>query len=379
MAGRSILPLPREVPEADRVFAERYAALDRYLAADELEYVTVWPLAGLGDIRSEIVLEKDLKIGLMSDYELSRALDTGVVPRRFPQSPILMPGEDAVGCLRHCRNLPKTIGPRASEEMLARSEAFEERAQEIRALFEQTLALTFPNPPAITGRLGFAPEKTFHAGGVICQQAPLSLTQRHRCVDIDRDTAASLTATWSQLSAPALLARQKAFALALRRLSYRASRDLAEDEMVDIMVAAEALYLSDLGTNELGFRLALRAAALSDPRELAMTRREVFDLMKAAYQVRSTIVHGNDPKPNHVQVRGQQVALGEFVQATVDIVRQGAREALTRAAGSNSAWPPDWGGLTLPQIGERAAQPGVIRGEDEDADEPPNGQANADD
>lgn len=349
-AGRSVLPLPCEVPELDRVFAERYAALDRYLAADELEYVTVWPLTGLGDLRSEIVLEKDLKIGLMSDYELSRALDVGAVPRLFPQLSILGPGEDSVGCLRYCQNFPKEIGETEPEERGAQAAAFEERCQEIRALFEQALALVFPRPPAVTGRLGLAPDKMFHAGGITYQQVPLSPAQRHLSIDLDSNTAANLETAWSQLSAPGMLASQKGLALALRRLGYRASRNRAEDEIVDIMVAAEALYLSGLGTTELGFRLSLRAVALSDPRGLAMTRREIFDLMKAAYQVRSTIVHGDEPKPNHLQVKGQRVALDEFVQATRDVVVQGAREALARVADPNSTWPPDWDGLTLPQI-----------------------------
>ena len=115
--------------------------------------------------------------------------------------------------------------------------------------------------------------------------------------------------------------------------------------MVDVMVAAEALYLSDLGPDELGFRLALRASVFSDPDRLNMTRREVFDLMKSAYVVRSKIVHGDEPKPKDLKVKGALVGLVEFVQATEEVVRQGLREALNRTA----EWPPDWDGMTLPK------------------------------
>ena len=76
-----------------------------------------------------------------------------------------------------------------------------------------------------------------------------------------------------------------------------------------------------------------------------MTRRNVFDLMKSAYSVRSKIVHGDEPKPKDLKVKGAQVPLAEFVQATEDVVRQGLREALNRAVG----WPPDWDGMTLPK------------------------------
>jgi hypothetical protein len=177
------------------------------------------------------------------------------------------------------------------------------------------------------------------------QEVPLTPVQRSRRMHLDRHASAQLVETWRLLRQPGLLQRQKALALALRRLGYQAHRQRVEDEMVDIMVAAEALYLSDLGPDELGFRLALRASALSDPQELGMTRRNVFDLMKSAYGVRSKIVHGDEPKPKDLKVKGAQVPLAEFVQATEEVVRQGLREALNRAAG----WPPDWDGMTLPK------------------------------
>jgi Apea-like HEPN len=118
--------------------------------------------------------------------------------------------------------------------------------------------------------------------------------------------------------------------------------------MVDIMVAAEALYLSGSETQELGFRLALRASALSNPDELGMTRRDLFDLMKVAYIVRSKIVHGDVPKPKDLKVKGASVSLPEFVQATEGVVRQGLRRALSQATDSRAKWPPDWDAMTLP-------------------------------
>jgi len=37
-------------------------------------------------------------------------------------------------------------------------------------------------------------------------------------------------------------------------MHYRTQRDRVDDELIDVMIAAEALYLSDVGSNELGFR-----------------------------------------------------------------------------------------------------------------------------
>jgi hypothetical protein len=84
------------------------------------------------------------------------------------------------------------------------------------------------------------------------------------------------------------------------------------------------------------------------PHKLGMTRRNGFDLMRAAYVVRSKIVHGNVPQPKHLKVKGVQVSLKDFVQATEEVVRHGLRVALSHAANAMEKWPPDWGGLTLP-------------------------------
>jgi hypothetical protein len=184
---------------------------------------------------------------------------------------------------------------------------------------------------------------------VAFQQVPLTHAQRFRRIHLDEQASSEIVEIWRQLRQPGFLQKQKALALALRRLGYQAHRERVEDEMVDIMVAAEALYLSDLGPGELGFRLALRASALSDPEKLDMTRRNVFDLMKSAYDVRSKIVHGNTPRPRDLKVKGAPVPLADFVQATEEVVRQGLREGLNRAATPRVKWPPDWDGMTLPK------------------------------
>jgi hypothetical protein len=343
LAAQIVLPLPDEVRDLEGAFERRYGGLDRFLAADEIEYVMIWPLPGLTSSEFPILLEQNIEVGIMSDEELTAVLNTGVLRLTFPGMPLLPPQEDQQACLRDRYRLPKVIGEIdvSPKQVLAS----EERLNGIRETMEQGLALLFADPVAISGRVSIHAEWAPLFGSVSFQEVPLTPVQRSRRMHLDRHASAQLVETWRLLRQPGLLQRQKALALALRRLGYQAHRQRVEDEMVDIMVAAEALYLSDLGPDELGFRLALRASALSDPQELGMTRRNVFDLMKSAYGVRSKIVHGDEPKPKDLKVKGAQVPLAEFVQATEEVVRQGLREALNRAAG----WPPDWDGMTLPK------------------------------
>jgi hypothetical protein len=163
--------------------------------------------------------------------------------------------------------------------------------------------------------------------------------------------AAELLEVWQQLRQPGLLQRRKGLALALRRLSYQAQRERPEDELLDMMIAAEALYLTELGNEaergELRYRLALRAAFWADPGQVGYTKHEVLGIMESAYDARSKIAHGGIPDLEEMKVRGQRVPLEELVKAAKSVIVRGCRAALDRAASPGAAWPPNWDDLAL--------------------------------
>jgi hypothetical protein len=348
-AGLLVLPLPDEVSNLEAAFARRYERLDRFLAAQEIEHVAVWPLPGLMSSEFPITLEQDVELDIMSDEELTAVLNTEVLRLVFPGLQLLPPKQDQQACLRHRYRLPKVIGDYDHQLAAEQGLALEERLNGIRDTLEQVLALLFANPVAIAGRVSLAAEWTLLSGGVSFQEVPLTRTQRFREMHLDEQASTELAQIWRELRQPDFLRKNKALALALRRLGYQAHRERVEDELVDILIAAEALYLSDVAYEELNFRLALRAAALCDPQTLGMTRRNVFDLMKSGYRVRSKIVHGGVPRAEDLTVKGAQVSLTDFVQATEEVIRQGLREALNRASAPKGKWPPDWDEMTLPK------------------------------
>jgi hypothetical protein len=105
------------------------------------------------------------------------------------------------------------------------------------------------------------------------------------------DQAAELARVWTWVRQPGLLQQHRGLALALRRLSHQGQRERPEDELLDTMIAAEALYMTDMGDaaerGEFRYRLALRAALWADPERVGFTRREVLNVMKSAYDARS--------------------------------------------------------------------------------------------
>jgi hypothetical protein len=89
---------------------------------------------------------------------------------------------------------------------------------------------------------------------------------------------------------------------AVRRFDYAADRSLPEDKIVDLLIAAESLFLSDQSGTELGFRLSARVAALlgADVDE----RLALSTFMRRAYSARSKIVHGDTLKEKDLRDLG---------------------------------------------------------------------------
>jgi len=71
--------------------------------------------------------------------------------------------------------------------------------------------------------------------------------------------------------------------LAARRLAYRRERHRIEDRLIDVLIAAEALYLSPDARTELSYRLALNAAMFCNVESISMDRNEVFEIMRNLY------------------------------------------------------------------------------------------------
>jgi Apea-like HEPN len=133
---------------------------------------------------------------------------------------------------------------------------------------------------------------------------------------------------------------------ALRRFGYSAERTRPDDKIVDLAIAAESLFLSDLGTSdrgELRFRLSTRMALFLE--ETVDARRRMAKFVRHAYRARSGIVHGGTASDEDVQtLDGSGASLQAFADELEGVVRRALRLAVIRA-GANQAFPPDWNEL----------------------------------
>lgn len=119
------------------------------------------------------------------------------------------------------------------------------------------------------------------------------------------------------------------FAFSVHRFNLAFDRGLLADRIVDLVIAAEALFLGDLDEKyrgELRFRFALRAAKFIE--HPSYGEHDIFRLMRQAYDVRSAIVHGRSPSETRLP-DNPAANLPTFIEAIEELVRLGLRKALS--------------------------------------------------
>jgi len=136
---------------------------------------------------------------------------------------------------------------------------------------------------------------------------------------------------------------------AVRRFAYAGERRRPEDRLVDFLISAESLFLSDTGDakerGELRYRLALRAAFFVEID--GYSRKELYGFMRNAYDARSAVVHGDLPRDRALKLpRKDGVSLSEFVDFREDVLRAALLKAV-KTQPVNYLTLADWDSLIL--------------------------------
>jgi hypothetical protein len=136
----------------------------------------------------------------------------------------------------------------------------------------------------------------------------------------------------------------KVIASALRRFSFAADRASPEDEIVDLMIAAESLFLSETSKRDRGemrYRLATRAAALVGTS--VEDRLRIWRFMRDAYDARSIIVHGGTPdEKDLLGLDRQPLRLDLFADELEEVMRRAVQLAITMVADGHRFPPESW-------------------------------------
>jgi hypothetical protein len=324
----------------DIVFRE----LDTDLRRDSFSFVILAPLVGLKLGSAPIQLGPDIEIDKMTDDEIVRCLSLGILPDPFGSRPMVNIQSPAAVRVRF--QLKKEVGrepPRPLEEAVRVERLAIQRAM----MVLYALRIFKEGRVSIPALLRFSPDWPVQGSTGLEHSNPGPRPWSNDYTISPRET--EFSEFWRRFEE---VTAKGALANAVRRFSYASDRDRDDDRLVDLMMAAESIFLADTASpqdrGELRYRLALRAAFFIESREYL--RREIFKHMKRAYDVRSTIVHGggepDDPKLLK-SPKDAPLSLQDFTKLTEHLLRLALKKRIEMVKTVGPA-PVNWEDLIIP-------------------------------
>lgn len=329
----------------DDVFESEWKDWVDFFKSSDFALKMVAPLPYLVLPKVPLRLNGEIVLDRLTDEEITRCCSIGVLrptSLRFP----FIDGGMAVGIRRTLR-LAKTIR--------ADTDAYELPNDEGEGRFGHRPSLRddLVVDDVLSALRLYMPTKIHTAGHASWTDAPwLNASTSYRVLNqwpyrggtgLSEVDVSHFLALWQQLEEGALR-----FRFSIHRFNLAFDRGLLDDRLVDLVIAAEALFLSDTNSKdrgELRFRFSLRAAKfINHP---TFSEHEVFRVMRDAYDGRSSIVHGGTANGMRLP-HNPSVNLVTFIDAIEELVRLGLRKALAMKEGGNKLRESEyWDALVL--------------------------------
>src|SRR3990172_691557 len=306
-------------------FTQLFHSFEADLQRTSFSFVVLAPLLGLKVESAPIRLDLDIEIDEMTDDEIVRCLRLGLLPDPIGLRRIADVKSAAAVRVRY--QLEKRVGGDDASQGGGALE-LERSARERAMAVLEALRVFKDGRVSIPGLLQFSPHWPLEGGTRFQYSNPGPMPWFNR-YDLPRNDADEFSAFWKRFYG---VTAKGALANAVRRFSYASDRDRHDDRLVDLMIAAESLFLTDSGApqerGELRYRLALRAAFFTDSPEYS--RRAIFEHMRRAYRARSAIVHGGG-EPDRDLLKSPAdapLSLQDFVKVTEHLIRMALKKAI---------------------------------------------------
>jgi|SRR5579872_6802129 len=344
----SALQLLRYQNDLPGLFRALYSPMEAFFASDTMTFEYLTPLRGFRMDDAELSLSAELSISKMS---VDEGLEFGLVPppvSGLPPTYELPQGRQFA--IRRRETLDKIYG---DANQLA------ERNQEVSKARRKSDALSNHDRASVLSALGViddsmvsAPAPEGRLLGPFWKNSGYgrwnAAQSRHEneVLYLRRNDYDRFLLSFSKLSDPQFLIKNRRLGVAVRRLGNLARRDDQDDAFVDVMIAAEAIYFAG-GTSEITYRLSLNAAVFVDLETMpGLSRLQIRKLMADAYALRSSIVHGDLPSKDKLRIGDKECDFAAFQTAVKKIVR-GAVEKMLRSSNSTATIEIDWNKLLL--------------------------------
>lgn len=314
--------------------------IERVLYTEKVIQVSVAPLPGFTASILPIELDEGLTIDRLTDEEIKRCIRAGLLAPFAPGIPIIDP-EGGIG-IRWITHHEKIAFSRVQATPPIDGGTFGRRpalqapmlVDDIIVVLRLLKAWELRCPGVVTFIGGW------RLGSMLRWiTRPVSRLNFRSC-SVDEKDVSLLTSLWDTLKGGFLAeARYRFLGTALRRFNYSFDRPLPEDRLVDLLIGAESLFLHDAAEpaerGELRFRLALRGAMfVVHP---VYSPRQVYQVLRRAYDARSAIVHGGEARRAALP-DAPDADLNGFVAAVEEILRLALRRAIFLSAAGEAGF-----------------------------------------
>lgn len=321
--------------------SKRLAEARRYVTETVAYSTLIIPMPGLKSYRFPLQIDEGIHIDRLNEDEIGASAGAGVLRPLAVDMPLL-DAEECVGVrvgiesarvLIDAHELQATRDDRRRKrnEQSARLHKFGRISRaEMADVMEDVLFVLRLARPEFVGTLGAVLFTDGLSGRSMTWVARPTHGYVRTAYEIQVDTARQIRSFWRELKAQAGR-RHSLPSICERRFNAAIDRVSLDDAIIDYLIAAEALYLSDAGSpdnrGELGYRLALRVATLLE--EAPDERLALHRFVKRAYDAKSRISHGAT-SPAFVKVPGRQaeVPLHEFVEELNSVTRRSLQKAI---------------------------------------------------
>lgn len=322
----AMLETSEEIQFSSEKFNRKWKDFVELFEAKVLPYKSVAPLPNL-DLPFPVRLNDELTLDRLSNDEVTRCYQVGVLRSVFSRFPIIEPAQ-AVG-IRRISTVPKVVdsGGLTAKNIDGEDEGAFGRRPLLRAdlvVADVLSALRLFKHSQIRSS-GYASwtDNWLASSATTCQV--LAHYPFFSGVKIDETEIHQFLELWHLLEAGA-----KRFEFMIHRFNLAFDRGLLADKIVDLVISAEALFLGEIDEKirgELNYRCSVRAGKFIDHPKYS--QREVFQIMRRAYDVRSTIVHGGKVNSKDHRLPDNDAAtLSAFTDAFEELIRLAIRKSL---------------------------------------------------
>jgi len=261
-------------------FERTYLEIETQLRSPTLTQTTVSVVVGLGAPMLSVEVDSETEIDKLRDNEVAMAIEAGFLFAERGRA-----WTQGVSCVRVTRAFPKVFGTEPAAVDASLTPAGQKCSDVVTALRLHAAGRVSSSGVIQFGRFLMGAGGSSYTPG----EPQFEWGANYRLEEGDLADVKNIFAMIGNEQ----VRQDRALDVGLRRFNYAAERRRAEDRIVDLLVAAEAVLLDEMDPfvqGELTFRLAIRGSHLlsDDP----AARRKLLRQFVAAYAGRSAVVHG---------------------------------------------------------------------------------------